>query len=266
MPRGKGSGYKWFMASATSYPMLLVDAGNTAVKFATVSRPGATPRMIGSLRTAQLHASAARKMAGRYETAIVASVVPAATRILRRAFPAGKFIGPRTPVSFRTLYDRKNLGADRLAQVAAACALRGKNVLVISCGTATVFDLIDQRGVHRGGAIAPGWKTFAEWPQTATAALPEVTPTAPKKFAGRDTRAALRAGVSGGYAGMVKSIVSAMQMESGGKKLRIIFTGGDAQLAARLTGLRAVTDPLLTMRGLALLAKGIVREASKQAA
>jgi type III pantothenate kinase len=254
------------MASATSYPLLLVDAGNTAVKFATVSRPGATPRLIGSLRTAALHASSARKTAGRYATVIIASVVPAASRILRRAFPAGKFIGPRTPVSFRSLYDRKKLGADRLAQVAAARALHGKNVVVISCGTATVFDLIDHQGIHRGGAIAPGWKTFADWPQTATAALPEVSATAPETFTGRDTRAALRAGVAGGYAGMIKAIVAAMQKEAGGKKIRIIFTGGDARLAARLTGLRAVTDPLLTMRGLSVLARGIVREASKQAA
>jgi pantothenate kinase type III len=61
-----------------------------------------------------------------------------------------------------------------------------------------------------------------------------------------------------------------MKKEAGVKRLRVVFTGGDAHAVARIVRLKAVSDPLLTMRGIAVLAQGIAflaqgiaREASK---
>lgn len=245
------------------YPLLLVDAGNTAVKFASVARAGAKPELLRSVPTSELTASTAKRASAGMKSAVVCSVVPSVSRILKRAFPAAKFIGPRTPLGFRTSADRRTIGADRLAGVAGAHARYGGNVLVVSFGTAATFDVLDARGVHRGGAIAPGWKIFAGILSGRTEQLPRTSAGKPRRLIGRNTREALAAGVSGGYAAMVSQLVAGMKREAKTDKLRVMFTGGDAGLVAELTGLEVVTDPLLTLRGIAVLAERIAREGSK---
>jgi type III pantothenate kinase len=162
-----------------------------------------------------------------------------------------------------TCSERKTIGADRLANVSAAHARYGCNVLVASFGTAATFDIVDAKGVHRGGAIAPGWSAFAGILAKRTALPPRIDAKQPVRFAGRNTREAMDAGLSGGYAAMVSHLIERMKKEVGVKKLRVVFTGGDAHAVARIVRLKAISDPLLTMRGIAILAQGIAREASK---
>ena len=162
-----------------------------------------------------------------------------------------------------TRSERKTIGSDRLANVSAAHTRYGCNVLVASFGTAATFDIIDAKGVHRGGAIAPGWSAFAGILAARTALPPRIDAKQPVRFAGRNTREAMDAGLSGGYAAMVSHLIERMKKEVGAKKLRVVFTGGDAHAVARIVRLKAISDPLLTMRGIAILAQGIAREASK---
>ena len=243
--------------------MLVIDAGNTSVKFARVARAGATPKLLRSVPTTKLSVAKAKSAGAKAKSIVIASVVPSASRILKQAFPGAQFLGPRTSMDFVTLVDRKTIGVDRLANVAAARARYGGSVLVASFGTAATFDLIDSRGVHRGGAIAPGWKAFAEILCARTALLPRVEAKRAARFVARNTREALIAGVNGGYAAMVSQIIAEMKKEARIKNLRVVFTGGDASAVARLLPWKAVSDPLLTLRGIALLAHGVAREASK---
>lgn len=251
------------MPQREQYPLLVVDAGNSAVKFAVVTRAGATPKLLRSVPTAKLTPATAGRARCAIRSVVVSSVVPAASRILKRVFPAAQFVGPRTALAFKSLANRKTTGADRLANMAAAHARYGTNVLVASFGTAATFDIIDGHGIHRGGAITPGWKNFAGILSTRTALLPRVDAKKAVRFTGTDTRGALAAGVAGGYAAMVSSIIAAMKREAGVKKLRVVFTGGDALVVAALLPVKAISDPLLTMRGIAILARGIGREGSK---
>jgi type III pantothenate kinase len=213
--------------------------------------------------TTKLGVANAKKTGAKTNSVFVASVVPSASRILKKAFPSAQFIGPRTALPFMTWSERKTIGSDRLANVGAAHARYGPNVLVASFGTAATFDIVDARGVHRGGAIAPGWSAFAGVLATRTALLPGTAAKQPVRFAGRNTREAMDAGLSGGYAAMVSHLIERMKKEAGVKRLRVVFTGGDAHAVARIVRLKAISDPLLTMRGIAVLAQGIAREASK---
>ena len=248
------------------YPTLLIDAGNSAVKFAVVPRAGASPGLLHSVPTAKLSVATAKRKGAKTNSVFVSGVVPSASRILKKAFPSAQFTGPRTALPFITWSDRKTIGSDRLANIAAAHARYGRNVLVASFGTAATFDIIDAKGIHRGGAIAPGWTAFAGVLSTRTALLPRMAPKQPTRFAGRNTREAMAAGLAGGYAAMVLHLIDGLKKEAGVKKLRVVFTGGDAPAVARIIRLKAVSDPLLTLRGIAVLAQGIAREASKQAA
>ena len=251
------------MPRPTDYPLLVIDAGNTSVKFAIVRQAGGKPKLLRSIPTAKLTVAAARRNGAEAKSVAVSSVVPAASRVLKRAFPGARFIGRLTKLNFVTRADRKTIGSDRLANVAAAHARHGTGVLVASFGTAATFDIIDGKGIHRGGAIAPGWSAFASIPSANTALLPRVRAKAAKGFIGKNTLDALAAGTVGGYAAMVSCIVDAMKREAEVKNLRLVFTGGDAASVARMVHAKAVTDSLLTLRGIALLWAGNAREASK---
>jgi len=251
------------MPRPTPYPLLLIDAGNSTVKFGVVARPGAAPRLVRKVPTANLNAALAKRIGAKAERVVIASVVPSASLILRGAFPRAKFIGPRTVLGFTTCSDRRTVGADRLANVAALRARHGGNALAVSFGTAATFDLVDAQGVHRGGAIAPGWASFARLLSEQTAQLSAVGAAKAKRFIGRNTREAMVAGVAGGYEALVLRLIEEMKNEAGLKKMHVVFTGGDAPAVASLLPSKVVCDPLLTLRGIAVLAEGIAREASK---
>lgn len=251
------------MPRAVHYPLLVIDVGNSAVKFASVAREGAAPKLLRSIPTAKLTAATARRAGSGPKSVVISSVVPAASRILGRAFPAARFIGSRTQIGFKTLVDRGTVGSDRLANTAAAHAQYGNNVLVASFGTAATFDIIDAKGVHRGGAIAPGWSAFADTLSSRTALLPRVAAKKTNRHIGRNTREALAAGLSGGYAAMVAHLIARMKKEAGVKKLRLVLTGGDAGKVTKIVSWKSVSDPLLTLRGIAILAKGTARQIRK---
>lgn len=251
------------MSSPIEYPLLVIDAGNTSVKFAKVARAGGAPKLVASAPTAMLTIARAKRAGVGCRSVFVSSVVPSASRVLKRAYPAARFIGARTKTGFATVVDRKTIGSDRLANVAAAHARHGGKMIVASFGTAATFDIIDSKGVHRGGAIAPGWKSFAGILSVRTALLPRLGARKAMRFVGRNTREALTAGIGGGYALLVSGIIAMLADKAGVKNPRVVFTGGDADAVAALLPWKAVSDPLLTLRGIALLAQGIAREASK---
>lgn len=251
------------MPRPTTYPLLVIDAGNSAFKFGVVTRAGAAPRLVCKVPAANLTAALAKRIGAKAQRVVIASVVPSASRILRSAFPQATFIGPRTAPGFMTCSDRRTIGADRLANVAALHARYGTNALAVSFGTAATFDLIDAAGVHRGGAIAPGWTSFARLLSEQTAQLPKVGAAKARRFIGRNTREAMTSGVAGGYAALVSRLIEEMKNEAGLKKFHVVFTGGDAPVVASLLPKKVVCDPLLTLRGIAMLAEGIAREGRK---
>ncbi|MBU3664350.1 MAG: type III pantothenate kinase [Chthoniobacterales bacterium] len=245
------------MAKNRAYPILLVDAGNSAVKFAVKSQGNLRPRILATLPTASLTAAQVKALCKkiRPERTAAACVVPGVARILRTACPGILLIGPRTPLEFKTLVDRRTIGADRLANMAEAFRCHRRGLIVASFGTAATFDVLDQGGCHTGGAIAPGWGTLSDALESRAALLPSAQDVRPRRWTGRNTNEALRAGMAGGYAALVSRMLEKLCAENfGQRRPKIIFTGGDARIVKRLTGLSANVDTLWTLRGIAALA------------
>lgn len=242
--------YKGRVGAKQLYPMLVIDAGNTSVKFARVAQGHAMPRLLASVATTRLTPARVKSLVRRSGcgSATVSCVVPALRGILRAGCPFLSFIGKSTLLDFPTLVDRDTVGADRLANMAEASRRFGRSTLVADFGTAATFDLLDGRGRFAGGAIAPGLGVLSGSLSAKTALPSAINATAPKSFAGRNTREALRAGVLGGYAGMVRHLLRQFPCE------RIVFTGGDARTVAKLAGVKAVIDRLWTLKGVAALA------------
>jgi len=250
------------MAESSIFPMFLADAGNSSVKFAVVSRAQAAPRVLATISQEKLSAARVRTLwkSSRARTAAAACVVPTAAEVLRAGCPGMRLIDARSPLNFSTRVDRSTVGADRLANMAEAAQRHGRSVLVADFGTAATFDVLDAHGCFAGGAIAPGLRLLASALATGTAALPLATTAPPPRgLIGRTTHEALRAGVVGGYAGLVSHLTATLAK---GRR-RVIFTGGDGALAAKWAGRRVEVDSLWTLRGLAVLGALAARESSK---
>ena len=229
--------------------MLVVDAGNTCVKFARVARRGSAPQIFETTPSNSLTAAHVARLwrRSRCRSSAAACVVPTVAGKLRAGCRGIVLIGPDTPLNFPGLVDRQTVGADRLANMAEAARRFGKSVTVVDFGTAATFDVLDGRGCFAGGAIAPGLRVLAEALAGNAAQLPVAKLSVPRRAIGRNTHEALCLGVAGGYAGLVMSLLKNFRSR------HVVFTGGDARVAARLTRAKAVMDPRWTLRGIAIL-------------
>ena len=159
--------------------------------------------------------------------------------------------GVKTGVSIR-MDNPREVGADRIADAAAAHHLYGGPVIVIDLGTATTFGIISKEGDYIGGIIATGIATAAEALFTRTAQLPRVELTHPKHVIGTNTVAAIQSGIIYGYASLVEGMLARIQKELG-IKAKVVATGGYAGLSAKETKVIDVVNPDLTLIGLRLI-------------
>lgn len=92
-------------------------------------------------------------------------------------------VGPgiKTGVRIRMDYQRE-VGADLVANAAAAITLYKPPIIVVALGTATAFAIVSKDKDYIGGVIAPGLGISAEALYTRTAALPRVELARPKKL------------------------------------------------------------------------------------
>ena len=159
--------------------------------------------------------------------------------------------GVKTGVSIR-MDNPREVGADRIADAAAAHHLYGGPVIVIDLGTATTFGIISKEGAYIGGIIATGIATAAEALFTRTAQLPRVELAPPKHIIGTNTVAAIQSGIIYGYASLVEGMLARIQKELG-LKAKVVATGGYAGLIAKETKVIDVVNPDLTLIGLRLI-------------
>lgn len=236
---------------------LLIDVSNSFTK-AAVARGS---RLGGFLRlpTPPLNASRLRAALGKTNPDVVVfcSVVPAKNREILAVFPQAVPVSPRIDLGVGIDYpDPKTIGPDRLANAAACAALHGFPAIVVDFGTAVTFDVLSAQGSYIGGVIAPGLSAMTGYLHEKTALLPRVTLREPASAVGRSTRGAMLSGAVHGYRGLVREILARITAEEFPKtKPRIVATGGDAALIAKGLDLFDAVDPLLTLRGLQVIAE-----------
>jgi type III pantothenate kinase len=153
----------------------------------------------------------------------------------------------------RILYeDPRAVGADRIVDAAAVQRLYGGPACVVDFGTATTFDAISARGEYLGGAIAPGINIAAEALFLRTAKLPRVDLQRPPAAIGRNTTHAMQSGLIFGYVSLVEGMVARFRKELG-PEMKVIGTGGLAEVIARETDVIKILAPWLTLDGLRIV-------------
>lgn len=146
----------------------------------------------------------------------------------------------------------REVGPDRVVNVAAAHRMYEGPLIVVDFGTATTFDAVSSEGDYLGGAIAPGIGISAEALFERAAKLPRVELIRPKKAIGRNSVTAMQSGIIFGYVGLIEGIVARMRTELGGEA-KVIATGGLAEIIAEETSAIDALEPDLTLLGLQMM-------------
>jgi type III pantothenate kinase len=159
--------------------------------------------------------------------------------------------GVKTGVKVR-YEDPRAVGADRIVDAVAVLHLYGTPACVVDFGTATTFDAIAENGDYLGGAIAPGIGIAAEALFQRTAKLQRVDLQKPPSVIGRNTVHSMQSGLLYGYVGLVEGMVTRFKHELG-PNLKVIATGGLADVVAHETSIIQVVAPWLTLEGLRMI-------------
>lgn len=215
--------------------ILLVDAGNTRVKWALAGAAAA----LGDWQAhgAVLHADLERLAAewdGRGVTrALVSNVAGPALRerigaVLPPAIEIEWFASTLTRAGLHNGYrEPGRLGCDRFAAAIGARALApGQDLIVATCGTATTVDAVTADGRFVGGMILPGLALMASSLASNTAQLPQIVPGVLPALFGDNTSDAILAGLLSAQAGAIERAVA------GHRATACIVSGGAAAYIA----------------------------------
>jgi len=248
--------------------LLAVDVGNTSISIGVFEGE--------KLRTSWRMATSIQHMADEYATFLLnilhhqglypsniteiamCSVVPPLITtfidLAQRYFHVTPLVvgaGVKTGVRIR-MDNPREVGADRVADAAAAHHLYGGPVVIIDLGTATTFGIVSKEGDYIGGIIATGIATAAEALVTRTAQLPRIELIRPKHVIGTNTVAAMQSGIIFGYVSLVEGMLARIEEELG-EKPKVVATGGYAQLIANETKVISTVNLDLTLIGLRLI-------------
>lgn len=160
---------------------------------------------------------------------------------------------PDGKLPFKNAYDApKDVGMDRLANVAAVLLKAEPPFIIIDFGTATTLDVLDANHHYLGGVILAGIETTADALFQKTSKLPQVPIEKPLSPIGRNTIHAIQSGLMLGTIesinGMVRRLEEELKCET-----KIIVTGGLGKLLAKEINRVLFVDDQLTLKGIKVL-------------
>jgi len=141
------------------------------------------------------------------------------------------------------------IGADRLVNALAAVHDYQAPAVVIDFGTATTFDVVNDKNTYIGGVIAPGVNLSLNSLHAAAAKLPKVSVKKPQSVIGTGTTHAMQSGIYWGYIGLIEGTLGRITTELGTKPY-VIATGGLSGLFSEGTQMIDTVDEDLTLKGL----------------
>ena len=244
---------------------LLVDIGNTRVKWATCAEGGLSPQRAAEYATWSTSDWQHALFAGQHiESALVATVAGNDSRLALEAAArnAGvaylEFVNSTAEaVGLRNAYPNPRLlGVDRWLALIGGYHLARGACCVVDIGTAATLDTVDASGQHLGGFIVPGPRMMARSLQTGTSDLASRSAASAGGRGGLfadNTRDAIERGCRLAVAALVDRAVAEMTSRLGSTPVLLLTGGGAAGIEGLIeTPARHVRD--LVLRGLAVVA------------
>ncbi|MFN7064991.1 MAG: type III pantothenate kinase [Aquificaceae bacterium] len=178
---------------------------------------------------------------------LVSSVKPSINSYIKSLYPKARFLSPED-VPIETAFEGKEkVGVDRLINLYGALSLYGKDVVVVSAGTALVVDLLVD-GVFQGGFITIGIGLGLNCLVQRAELIPPMELKEIRTLIGRSIEEAL----IGGLINQAKHFVlgSLESWKSYWKRdLSLVITGGDGYLFKDI----GQYDPLLPHKGMRVM-------------
>ncbi len=233
---------------------LLIDNSNSRTKFALGDAAGLGDwrAVIPTPEISNESLDAALAGVG-YAAVVLCSVVPLKAEIMKAYFARRAplhSIDASSPLGMAIDYpEPAQIGADRLANAAGVLSRHGAPAIVVDFGTAVTFDVISDQPAYCGGVIAPGLGAMSGYLPQKTALLKAIELVEPPSAIGKSTTHAMQSGAVFGYRGLVREIIARVRQELGGL-VKVVATGGDAELIARGVPEIDAVDPDLTLDGL----------------
>jgi type III pantothenate kinase len=242
--------------NAARAPALLIDAGNTRIKWGVVRQSewlaeGVVPHdqaaVMGQVAIAQpgLARVLCANVAGADAAARIAAALQGLAPTIEWVQSAAQCCG------VRNLYEQPTqLGVDRWAALIGARAAHRATCLVVTAGTATTIDMLDADGVFTGGLILPGEDLMRRSLARDTAQLP----LAEGHFreAPRNTADAI---VSGCRAAQVGAITRMFERIAHTPDALCLLNGGAAARIEKLLAIPFRRIDNLVLKGLARMAE-----------
>ena len=232
--------------------ILCLDIGNTSITFCEVTNN------ITSLKRLSKSKNAINFFkdynTNNIKEVIISSVVPNLTNQIVKNFQLKKI--PVFEISYRNcginllVKNPSEVGNDRICNIAAANKIYGGKSIVIDFGTATTYDITDEKGSFIGGAIAPGIDVSADNLISKASLLKETVYQFPPSIIGDDTTSNIQSGVmfSGLYA--VKGMINKIKEEIKFENPNIILTGGFGELISVGLNIDHIYNEYLTLEGM----------------
>ncbi|HVM62613.1 MAG TPA: type III pantothenate kinase [Verrucomicrobiae bacterium] len=229
-------------------PFLLVNINNTNTSFALAN----SRRLLRIVKVPTASVQDIPFTRAGISGIVLSSVVPGVAKRLRHVLPTRPLVvGADIDLGIGVRYpNKKQIGADRLANAVGVAELYGAPAIVVDFGTAVTFDILSARSEYVGGVIAPGLASVTDYLYQRTALLPRIKLAEPKSVIGKSTIAAMRVGAVVGYRGLVKEILHALKRERGMRRAVVVATGGYGDLIAKKIPEIEHVNPLLTLEGL----------------
>lgn len=238
--------------------LLLFDVGNTNICIATCENDvihESITRITTLLdRSCDEYYLIMREMIqlDKVDSVAISSVVPDITTVLKEMCikhlnVEPLILGPKVKTGVGIIADNpREVGADLICDVAG---VGNDEALIIDLGTATKYIYAKNRTL-RGVVIAPGVAVSIKALSRNAALLPEIEIKTPNKVLGNNTINCMQSGVTYGVASQVDGMIERIKEETGNNDLKIIATGGLANLIIPLTKHDIEVDDLLTLKGL----------------
>lgn len=240
----------WGIIVNDTRPWLLLDVGNSAIKWRLASASG----LLSEGGRAEDMATLGAVLKGRDWQRVAIASVAADHRdaTLAEVATAGRPVQIHYATSDAELLGLRNrypapqsLGVDRWLAMLAAWHHMGGPLCVVDAGTAITLDLISQDGLHQGGFILPGAELMHRSLGMSTGKIRVNNLTAPAVAPGEDTAACVSGGIWLAVKGLLGAALAAYPEH------RFVLTGGGAAALLTLTpGIEHQPD--LVMEGLRL--------------
>lgn len=192
------------------------------------------------------------------EGAIISSVVPAVTGIMKSAIEKlcsvePMIVGPGIKTGISIVIDNPaQLGSDLITGAVAGVSEYPVPQIIIDMGTATTVSAINKDKQFLGGAIMPGLSVSHDALINRTSQLPKIAFEKPKKLIGSNTVDSIKSGMIYGTAGSIDGIIKRFKEELGEDTV-VIATGGLSKVIVPVCESDIIIDEDLLIKGLKII-------------